>query len=74
MPIKSDRKPKVQRGLSMTVELFDAIQSDADRFGLSWNEAAERALNRVFLAPLDLQKKAGNMRGSQPDEKVTFDG
>lgn len=59
------RKPKVQRGLSLTQELNAAILATADKLGKTWNEVAESALNRVFLLPSDLQNQAKSTRSSQ---------
>lgn len=53
MPTKQRRTPKIQRGLSMTPELYEAIRADADKLGKPWNEVAESALARVFLAGRD---------------------
>lgn len=33
----------------MTMDLYEAIQRDADKFGRTWNETAEIVLQRVFL-------------------------
>lgn len=55
---KKEKKPKVQRGLSMTPELRDAIQKEADKYDtLTWNDIAEQALLKAFLPSSDLSKK-----------------
>lgn len=64
MGLKGRRKPKIQRGLSMTQELAAAIQADADKLGKTWNEVAESALNRVFLSPSHLQNTMQNSNNS----------
>lgn len=48
MKLAKGQEPKVQRGISLPRDLYERIQADADRFGMTWNEAAERALSRQF--------------------------
>lgn len=62
MALKSDRKPpKVQRGLSLSQELKQAIQREADKYAdTNWNDVAEKALAKVFLPSENLHKKTEN--------------
>ena len=48
MKLAKGKEPKVQRGISLDKELRDRIQKDADRLGMTWNEAAERGLSQAF--------------------------
>ena len=41
---KTAKRTKVQRGISISPELHDAIQAEADRRGVRWNDVVESAL------------------------------
>ena len=64
---RTKRGPKVQRGLSITRELYGRIQEEADKFGMSWNECAELVLERAFLAPSNSQSRAVGTRSSNEE-------
>lgn len=59
------RKPKVQRGISISPELSNAIHDIAGKLGKTWNEIAEAALVTAFLP--DLSKRAETMSKSHDD-------
>lgn len=46
---KTRRPAKKQRGISLSPDLYQRIQDDADKLGLSWNDVAERVLARAFF-------------------------
>lgn len=62
--------PKVQRGISLARDLYDAIQADAEKYGKPWNEVAEAVLRRAFLPGSDLHNRAKSSR-QRADEIVT---
>lgn len=68
MNLKERKKPKVQRGISLTPELNETIGEVADKFGMTWNEAAERALAKAFLSP------PSDCRNPADDSRNAHDG
>lgn len=71
MALKTKGAPKLQRGLSLTPELYAAIQREADKYGLTWNETAERVLRRAFLSPGDSQIQAETASNKAGGGKAT---
>lgn len=71
MALKERKVRKIQRGISLAPELNERIRESADTFGMTWNEAAERALARAFLSPANSSNSADNRRISvaPPDDE-----
>ena len=67
MNLARGQQPKVQRGISLPKDLYERIQCDADRFGMTWNEAAERALAQQFPAQPNSRKSGENSLESGGD-------
>lgn len=64
------RGPKVQRGLSVSRELYTRIQEEADKFGLTWNETVELVLERAFLVPANSHNQAASASKSQETVEI----
>jgi len=58
MPLRSRTEPKIQRGISVSRELYDAIHAYAEAHGGTWNEAVERVLEEAFLHAQDTRRGA----------------
>lgn len=72
MLLKPRRQPKVQRGLSLTRELYERIAEEADKYGRTWNETAELILARAFSSLANSRKSAEDMRFPVSDELVAL--
>lgn len=46
---------KRQRGLSLTPDLYDRIQDEANKYGRTWNETVELVLLRAFPSQENLR-------------------
>ena len=66
-PCMALKAPKVQRGISLSVELNEAIRALADTLGKTWNEVAESALSRAFLKEGDLHNRAVSASNSRDE-------
>lgn len=62
------KEPKVQRGVSLPKPLYERINTEADKYGRSWNETVELVLAKAFPVASDLQNPVETSRISQPDE------
>lgn len=65
---KAPTAPKVQRGISLQADLFQAIGNVANTLGQTWNEVAEAALRRAFLHAGDLQNRAVKSNKTDTDD------
>lgn len=60
---KTRKLPKKQRGISLSPDLYQCIQDDADKLGLSWNDVAERVLARAFSVSMNGSNSLDNGNG-----------
>lgn len=64
---------KRQRGLSLTPDLYDRIQHEADKYGRTWNETVELVLLRAFPSQdRDMQKSHESRRIKHEEEVVSL--
>lgn len=64
MALKAKPEPKIQRGISLSRELYEAIHAHVEVHGGTWNETVERVLANAFLRSRDSQNRVENSRTS----------